>query len=51
MYKMQKTHHYEDCNIIDNQDDKIKIPDIECVFPTIPMYSFDEDFALQNLKK
>jgi hypothetical protein len=45
------SHILKDCDIIDNQDDKIKIPDIECVFPTIPMYSFDEDFALQNLKK
>ncbi len=45
------SHILKDCNIIDNQDDKIKIPEIESVFPKIPMYSFDEDFALQNLKK
>ena len=45
------SHILKDCNIIDNQDDKIKIPEIECLFPKIPMYSWDEDFALQNLKK
>jgi hypothetical protein len=45
------SHILKDCNIIDNQDDKIEIPDIECILPKIPMYSWDEDFALQNLKK
>ncbi len=45
------SHILKDCNIISNQDDKIKIPEIECLYPTIPMHSWDEDFALQNFKK